>query len=108
VRRATNFYFRQPLYRKKVARNDQFAHMRRRCCGSAQPEYHVHHAARHIAMAQSFGIPEYEIQAKLEAEVKRQQREQLEPSHQKVWSKLDEVRQRLQEMEEHQQTGSVV
>jgi hypothetical protein len=73
-----------------------------------EQEDHVYDETYLICMARPVWIPEYEIQAQVEAEVKRQQREQLEPSHQKVWSELDEIRERLQKMEEHEQTGSVV
>jgi uncharacterized membrane protein len=58
-------------------------------------------------LARPLGILEYEIQAQVEAEVKKQQRADLESSHQKVWAELDEIRERLQEMEEHEQTVSV-
>jgi hypothetical protein len=72
-----------------------------------EQEDHVYDETCHMAMSRPLIVADYEIQAKVETEIKKQQRADLEPSHQKVWSELDEIRQRLEEMEEHQQTGSV-
>lgn len=62
-------------------------------------EDHVYDEACHIAMARPLTLSDYEIRVSIEAQIQAAKRKELEPSHQKVWGELDEIRERIAEME---------
>lgn len=62
-------------------------------------EDHIYDEACHLAMSRPLTITEAEIRQAIEAEVQKQKRKQLEPSHQEVWSELDKIREQLAELE---------
>ncbi len=55
-------------------------------------EDHVYDESCHIVMSRPLTVSEDEIHAIIEREIQVQKRRALEPSHRKVWSELDEIR----------------
>jgi len=62
-------------------------------------EDHIYDEACHIAMARPLTLSDYEIRRTIERHIHMQKRKELEPSHQTVWGELDEIRERIAEME---------
>lgn len=71
-------------------------------------EDHVYDEACHICMARPIGISESKINEMVQTEVQKAKRAQLEPSHQKVWNELDEIRRKIEEMDEDHVPGRVI
>ena len=62
-------------------------------------EDHVYDEACHLAMARPLTLSDYEIRVTIERQIQAQKRKELAPSHQEVWGELDEIRERIAEME---------
>ena len=50
-------------------------------------------------MARPLTLSDYEIRMTIEKQIQAQKRKELAPSHQEVWGELDEIRERIADME---------
>lgn len=62
-----------------------------------EQEDHIYDEACHIAMSRPLFVTEKELTASIEAEMQKARRAALEPSHQKVWSELDDIKKQFTE-----------
>lgn len=65
-------------------------------------EDHIYDEACHIAMSRPLVVAEEDIVARVESEMQQLKRAALEPSHQKVWSELDDIREEIEQERERE------
>jgi hypothetical protein len=65
-------------------------------------EDHIYDEACHIAMSRPLVVAEEDIVARVESEMQQLKRAALEPSHQKVWSELDDIRGEIEQERERE------
>jgi hypothetical protein len=63
-----------------------------------EQEDHVYDEACHSVMARRIGVSSEAIEAQVRTKVVQAKRSMLEPSHQKVWSELDKIREKIAEL----------
>jgi len=63
-----------------------------------EQEDHVYDEACHAVMARRIGVSSEDIEAEVRIKVVKAQRANLEPAHQKVWSELDNIREKIAEL----------